>query len=148
MEGRAQQPLRFAQLPVNYIEEKDMGKHTYGLHKAINTLILSSLLVSAHALAQDNHYAAQAQLTTSAAALQPTSGNDCYRNGRSARLMLRITDLSSLWHYATRVLMPSASSSASAAPGKETGVRNTEKGMVWRIGTESGGVLVSANMAW
>ncbi len=129
-----------------------MNNHSYSLPHTVNTLILLfSLLVSMGALAQDDtytavEYRAGMPLTPAATALQTPSNNDCYRGDRNTRLMLRIKDLSSLWHYAARILMPSAG--ASAVPRNDMDARKTEKGLVWRVGTENGGVVVSANLAW
>ena len=112
----------------------------------INTLILFSLLVSAHALAQDNTFTLGARRASSATVVQTSSDNDCYKSDRNTRIGLRITDVSSLWHYATRILMPTRD--VRAAPRHATEARKTEKGVVWRIGTANGGMLVSANLAW
>jgi hypothetical protein len=122
-----------------------MYNHTYSLPQAINTLILFSLLVSTGALAQGNAFAGEL-LTPAVTALQATSNNDCYKGNRNARLILRIKDLSSLWHYATRILMPTAG--ASAAPHNDADTRKTEKGVVWHVGAGNGGMVVSANLAW
>ena len=144
--GAHAQRLRFARLPATHIEEMAMDNHIISPPQAIITVILLSLLVSAHALAQDNTNAADLQIIPTAPALQNTSNDDCYRGQRNRRLMLRITDLSSLWHYAARILLPTASTSA--APRHEIDKRKTEKGVVWRVGTEHSGVVVSANLAW
>lgn len=128
-----------------------MGNHTYSRQRTITTIILCSLLANTGALALDNAYDAATYLagarhTPAATSLQAPSDNDCYRGGRNRQLMLRITDLSSLWHYATRILLPT--NGASVAPRNDEDARKTEQGLVWRVGTENGGVVVSANVDW
>lgn len=131
-----------------FIERTVMSNHALSLPRTINTLILFSLLISAHALAQDNSFAPQPQFAPLATSLQLESNNDCYRGGRSTRLMVRLVDLSALLHYATHVFLPNASASASAVPRQEMDKRRTEKGVVWRVGTEHSGVVVSASLTW
>lgn len=123
-----------------------MNNRTYSLSQAFNTLILSSLLVSTGAFAQGNASSTVARLSLSQAASQSTSNDDCYRGGRSGRLLLKVTDLASLWHYATRILLPTAA--VSAAPIRNSDARRNDKGLVWRVGTQNGGVLVSAKLDW
>jgi len=125
-------------------QETIMGNHACTLLHALTTVMLFGLLASAQALAQDNPYAA---LLPAGSELQSQSTNDCYKDGRSRRLMLRVADLSSLWHYATRILRPTPDASA-AAPRSEIDKRKNEKGLVWRVGTGKGGVLVSASLTW
>jgi hypothetical protein len=126
-----------------------MDNQTHCLLLSVNTLILFGLLVSAGALAQDNDYAAASDqsLAQFAPAFQSPSTNDCYKRDRNIRLAVRVRDLSALWHYATRILMPTAAG-ASAAPHTDAPARKMDKGVVWRVGTENSGVVVSATMVW
>ena len=121
-----------------------MGNHACTLLHALTTVMLLGLLASAQALAQDNPHAA---LLPAGSELQSQPANDCYKDGRNRRLMLRVADLSSLWRYATRILRPTPDASA-AAPGSEIDKRKKEKGVVWRVGTGKSGVLVSASLTW
>ena len=121
-----------------------MGNHACTLLHALTTVMLFGLLASAQALAQDNPYAA---LMPAGSALQSPSANDCYKDGRNGRLMLRVADFSSLWRYATRILLPTPDASA-ALPRSEIDKRKKEKAVVWRVGTGKGGVLVSASLTW
>ncbi len=118
-----------------------MKNLTHSLPQTIKTLIVMfSILVSTYALAQDNTYAPVAP------ALQSPSNNDCYKGDRNTRFMLRFKDISSLWHYATHILRPTAG--ASALPRNDADARKAEKGVVWRVGTENGAVVVSGKLAW
>ena len=121
-----------------------MGSHACTLLHALNTVMLFGLLASAQVLAQDNPYAAP---MPAGSGLQNASANDCYKGDRNRRLMLKVTDFSSLWHYATRILLPTPDASA-AAPRGEIDKRKNEKGVVWRVGTGNSGVLVSASLTW
>lgn len=125
-----------------------MDIHTHCILQTVNALILFSLLASASALAarDDNAAVPDPAGVQFASALQNPSNNDCYKGDRNARFTLRVKDLSALWHYATRILHPTAA--ANAAPHADTRARIIDKGVVWRVGTESRGVVVSANLAW
>lgn len=121
-----------------------MGNHASTLLHVVNTALLFSLLAGAQALAQDNSYPAQ---IPAGSALQTPSSNDCYKGDRNGRLMLRVTDIASLWHYAARILQPAPGATA-ATPRNDRDARGTKQRVVWRVGTEGGGVSVSANLAW
>ena len=124
-----------------------MGGHIFSLPLTINTLILFSALISAGARAQDDaSYLLEAQSTPSEAAMQVISNNDCYKGNRNRRLMFRVADLSTLWRYASRMLLPTTR--ASAASNQNSDTPKIEKGLDWRVGANKGGVVVSVKVAW